>query len=132
MSGKDVPVNPSLQARQAYAPGQSPLRSARSIELHVFGEVTARLTAAATAGFPARAAALHENRRLWTRLAADVADEGNALPAALRAQIFYLAEFTDHHSRRILSGEGNIQPLIDINSAVMRGLGGQSAAAMAS
>lgn len=117
-------MNPSLQARAAYAPGQSPLRSARSAELHIFGEVTARLNAALDAGFPARAAALHDNRRLWSRLAADVADDGNGLPPALRAQIFYLAEFTEHHSRRVLQGQAGIEPLIEINTAVMRGLGG--------
>lgn len=120
-------MNPSLQARAAYAPGQSHLRSARSAELHVFGEVTARLNAAVDASFPARAAALHDNRRLWSRLAADVAEDGNGLPPELRARIFYLAEFTEHHSRLVLRGEAGLEPLIEINSAVMRGLGGAPA-----
>ncbi|MCC7320142.1 MAG: flagellar biosynthesis regulator FlaF [Rubellimicrobium sp.] len=118
-------MNPILQARQAYAPGHGLLRSARSAELQIIGEVTARLTAATRAGFPSRAAAIHDNRKLWTRLAADVADNGNGLPAALRAQIFYLAEFTEAHSRRVLRGEADLDALIEINVAVMRGLGGR-------
>ena len=126
-------MNPSLQARAAYAPGQSQLRSARSAELQVFGDVTARLNAAAHAdSFPAKVSALHDNRRLWSRLAADIADDGNGLPQELRARIFYLAEFTEFHSRRVLQGEADLQPLIEINTAMMRGLGGTPAARVAS
>ena len=53
-----------------------------------------------------------------------MADDGNGLPRTLRAQIFYLSEFTDHHSRRVLKGEAEVDALIDINLAVMRGLTG--------
>lgn len=126
---KGLTVNAIQQARQAYAPGNAHLRSARSAELQVFAEVTARLNAAAT-GIVApatTAGAIHDNRRLWTRIAADVADDGNGLPQALRAQIFFLAEFTQQHSRRVLRGEADLQALIDINTAMMRGLDGQPA-----
>lgn len=119
-------MNPAFQARQAYAPGHSPLRSARSAELDIISQITARLGAAADAPFPVLAAAIHDNRRLWSRFAAAVADDSNGLPGPLRAQIFYLAEFTELHSRRVLSGEAHVSALIDINSAVMRGLGGQA------
>ena len=70
----------------------------------------------------AMAEALHDNLRLWTLLAADVAGEENELPAQLRARIFYLAEFTRAHSAKLLSGEAERRPLIDINTAVMKGL----------
>ncbi len=121
-------MNATYLARQAYAPGQAPLRSARSAELSVFAEVTARLNAALVAGFPALVAAIHDNRRLWTRIAADVSDDGNGLDPDLRARIFWLAEFTDHHSRRVLAGEAGAEPLIEINTAMIRGLGGRAAA----
>jgi flagellar biosynthesis activator protein FlaF len=127
-------VNATQQALAAYAAGPASVRSGRSTEHQVFADVTARLSSAAAAGpgaFGRLAAALHDNRRLWTRLAADVADDGNGLPRNLRAQIFYLAEFTDHHSRRILRGEGAADALIDINLAVMRGLAGQPGTAAA-
>jgi flagellar biosynthesis activator protein FlaF len=122
-------VNVIEQARQAYAPANSPVRTDRSTELQIFSQTTSRLRLAATAqptDFARLAAALHENRRLWTLLAADVADDDNGLPAALRAQIFYLSEFTDHHSRRVLRGEADATALIDINTAVMRGLMGNA------
>jgi flagellar biosynthesis activator protein FlaF len=126
-------LNATEQARVAYGAGPASLRSGRSSEHQVFAEITARLSAAIVAGppgFSRLAAALHDNRRLWTRLAADVADEGNGLPRALRAQIYYLAEFTDHHSRRVLQGDAAADALVDINLAVMRGLAGTPAPAV--
>ena len=113
-------------ARKAYAPTQSHLRSSISIEYQAFSEIIGRLTAASngSAGsFPKLASALHDNRALWSILAADVADPENALPQQLRAQIFYLAEFTEHHSRKVLRGEATPDALIEINTAILRGLG---------
>ncbi|MBW7921853.1 MAG: flagellar biosynthesis regulator FlaF [Rubellimicrobium sp.] len=126
-------MTPFLQARQAYAAGRGSVRSARSVELEIFGSVTASLRAATIANsFPQLAAAMHDNRRLWTRLAADVADSGNALPATLRAQIFYLAEFTELHSRHVLHDDADPAILIEINTAMMRGLGDSTQARAAS
>jgi flagellar protein FlaF len=124
-------MNATELARRAYAPVQSPLRTARATEHQALAEATARLQGAADAAppdFRRLASAIHENRRLWTLLAADVAGSDNALPPALRAQLFYLAEFTAIHSRQVLKGLANVGPLIDINTAVMRGLSGQSVA----
>ncbi|MBQ1203425.1 MAG: flagellar biosynthesis regulator FlhF, partial [Loktanella sp.] len=38
---------------------------------------------------------------------------------------FYLAEFVERHSAAVLRGDAEINPLIDINSAIIRGLNGQ-------
>lgn len=121
-------MNAIDQARQAYAPTQIATRSSRAIEAQLLGQITARLRQTLSdppGGFPALVAAIDDNRRIWTSLAASVADHDNHLPAPLRAQIFYLAEFTDWHSRAILRGAANVVPLIDINTAIMRGLNGQ-------
>lgn len=120
-------MNAIQQARQAYAAPQAATRTPRQAERQVLSNITAGLNAAAAdpADFPRLVAAVSLNRRLWTRLAADVAGAGNGLPQALRAQLFYLAEFTAHHTRRVLKGEADVQPLIDVNTAVMRGLAGQ-------
>ena len=65
-----------------------------------------------------------DNARLWSTLGADVADPGNGLPQKLRAQLYYLFEFTAQHSRLVLDGSAGAEVLIDINTAVMRGLRG--------
>ncbi len=116
-------------ARSAYAGTATPIRTDRGTEYDVFARITHQMKSAAEHPdrFPALVQALHENRRLWTILAADVSGKDNALSETLRAQIFYLAEFTKHHSRKILAGEGTIDALIDINTAIMRGLRGEEA-----
>ena len=112
-------------ARTAYTSTSLPIRSQQSTEYEVFAQITRRLKDARTkgkAGFPALASALSDNRRLWTLLASDVADAENALPQGLRAQIFYLAEFTLQHSGKVLDGTADAEVLVDINTAIMRGL----------
>ena len=116
------------QARQAYAPQSSPLRTGRSVEHQLFSDVTQRLTKTfrnLLHDFPAFAEAVHANRAVWTHLASQVADDDNALSEDLRARIFYLAEFTNFHSHKVLKGEADISPLLEINTAMMRGLSAQ-------
>ena len=123
-------MNVIEQARQAYAPTQTAIRSDRSVEAQLVSRITARLRKANTgqsADFPALLSALHENNRMWITMAADVADADNALPESLRAQLFYLAEFTQHHSRRVINKEADATALIDVNTAVLRGLNSQGA-----
>ncbi|RMA44178.1 flagellar biosynthesis regulatory protein FlaF [Rhodophyticola porphyridii] len=118
-------------ARSAYAQPASPVRTDRGTEYAVFEKITARMVQAENSprGVGQKAAAIHDNRQLWALLAGDVATEGNALPPALRAQIFYLCEFTMIHSRKVLKEGASLAPLIDINTAMMRGLRGEAEAA---
>ena len=121
-------MNVIEQARQAYAPTQAAVRSERSIEAQLFSQITARLRQAKSAtpvDFNALISALHDNRRMWAAMAADVADQDNQLPKQLRAQIFYLAEFTEHHTRQVLRREADAEALIEVNTSVLRGLNGQ-------
>lgn len=118
-------MNSTHQARTAYLSAARPIRTARGTEYEAFATITARLRAAERAGndgFASLAAALHDNRRLWTILAADVAEADNGLPRQLRAQLFYLAEFTTLHTSKVLSGEATVAALVDINAAIMAGL----------
>lgn len=112
-------------ARTAYSSNAAPIRTTRGTEYNVFAQVTHRLRATAAnrkADFPGYVRALTDNRRLWTLLASDVADASNDLPKEVRAQIFYLAEFTIQHTAKILSRQADIEALIDVNTAIMRGL----------
>lgn len=116
------------RARTAYSTPGTPARTPRGIEYDLFARVTQRLKLAEARGrsdLPGLATALHDNRRLWTTLATDVAEPGNALPQSLRAQLFYLYEFTEQHSLKVLDGQAAAGVLIEINTAVMRGLRGE-------
>jgi len=118
-------MNAAALAESGYGTSRQPIQTHRSLEYDAFLKVTQDLNRTAKNrrnAFASFAEALHRNRRLWTILAGDVAEPTNALPQALRAQIFYLAEFTDQHTTKVLSNQDTIEPLIDINKAIMAGL----------
>ncbi|OYW59699.1 MAG: flagellar biosynthesis regulator FlhF [Rhodobacterales bacterium 32-66-7] len=121
----------SYQAPIAYAQRATPARSLRSIEYELFAQITQRLRTAWTAraqDFPGLVRALADNQQLWSTLAADVATPGNGLPDALRSRLFYLYEFTAHHSRLVQDEKAGIDALVDINTSIMRGLRGDGGA----
>lgn len=119
----------------AYARPSSPygtedirLRPQRSVEYEALARTTRRLASVASqreTDFPLFVAALHENVALWRLLAGFVADPGNALPEALRARLFYLFEFVEQHTAKVMDQGASLEILIEINTAVMRGLRGQ-------
>ncbi len=76
--------------------------------------------------YPAYIRALSNNLKFWTIVGADAASETSPLPAQLRAQLFYLYEFTQHHTMKIIQGDKTltVDPLVDINKNIMTGLRG--------
>ncbi len=117
-------MNTAVLAQSLYAKPTRELGTARGIEYKAFSKVTARLASwnEEKDSFASLAEALCENQLLWTVLGADVADQGNGLPNELRAQLFYLTEFTNHQTQKIMAGEGKPQILVEINTSIMRGL----------
>ena len=115
-------------AHTAYDGAITSERPARQVEYEVFARVTRQMKQAASAS-PKDASgftrAVHDNMRLWRVLSSDVAKPENALPPELRARLCYLGEFTRLHSRKALKGAADLSALIDINTAVMRGLRGE-------
>ena len=112
-------------AQNAYSSSSPHTSTPRGIEFKLFVRVTRQLASAESATknrFAELARAVYENERLWAALACDVAEEGNGLPAELRSKIFYLYEFTRHHGRKVLQGAATPEVLVEINTAVMRGL----------
>jgi len=115
-------------AQRAYTQPTTSTRTDRAIEYDLLARVTHRIKSAAEAGpkaYPRLVRALYDNRRLWTALAVDVASAENALPQELRAQIFYLAEFVQTHTGKVLARKARLAPLLEVNAAILRGLGGQ-------
>ena len=118
-------MNATSMAHRAYAPDKTSIRTLRGTEYEVIARITHRLKTAAenpVTDFAGLVAALHENRSLWTVLATDVANPENALSPELRAQIFYLAEFTNQHTSKVLASIATPAPLLEINTAILRGL----------
>ncbi|WP_168174762.1 flagellar biosynthesis regulator FlaF [Thioclava sp. DLFJ4-1] len=123
-SPEGFPVYATTLAKTAYSNPSQPMRTPRGLEFELFARITRRLKQVSSqdAPFAALAEAIFENRRLWTALAADVADPENGLPQDLCARIFFLHEFTQAHSRLVLSQDRSVDALIDVNTAIMRGL----------
>lgn len=116
----------------AYGSALSPAKDPRAAESAVLARITARIASAAAAegqGFRHLAAALNDNRRFWTAAATDLAGDGNGLPAELRARLISLAGFVSRHTSQVLAGEASAEPLVEINRAVIHGLGTPAAAA---
>ena len=122
-------MNAPAFARSAYGAQAHSIKTPRDIEHDTLARITARLRRAAEAqgpgAHPELVAALHENAQLWTVFAEDLAAPGNAYPDTLRAGLISLAGFALQHTGKVLRQQGDIAPLIDINTSVMRGLRGQ-------
>ena len=118
-------MNATSQALRGYAEHSVSTRSDRRAEYEVIARVTQELRDSALkskTNFPAFAEALHTNRRLWTTLVVDIADAKNPFPKELKGRIAYLAEFTNHQTRRILRDKASVIPLLEVNMALLRGL----------
>ena len=110
--------------KNGYASATRSAGMPRDVEYHAFSRVTGKVTRAVEndAPFPVLAEALHENVALWRALAIDIAGTENGLPDQLRAQIFYLFEFTLAQTPKVLKGTADAAALVEINVAIMNGL----------
>jgi flagellar protein FlaF len=126
-------MNAMTLAQRAYAPPSAATETPREIEHRALARVTAKLRALRDDDGPGAAArkaeALNENARLWAIFGDDCGSPTNPLPLELRRGIVKLAAFSLVHMRRVLAGEADVEPLIEVNVAVMRGLRGQASVA---
>lgn len=102
--------------------GINAVRTARDAEYDIFSRVTRMLREADTRA--EQIAATYKNNELWTLLASDLANPENALPDELKANLISLAIFSIRHGSSVMQGEALVQPLIDINMSMMKGLRG--------
>ena len=112
-------------ARGGYADPSTPAHSTRSAEYQAFAHVTKALSQAKSATeFRVVAEAVYANRKLWNILITDASGDANQLPEKLRADIVGIGLFVQRHSSQVLNNSASIEPLIDINTSIMRGLRG--------
>ncbi|MBL8546718.1 MAG: flagellar biosynthesis regulator FlaF [Hyphomonadaceae bacterium] len=97
----------------------------RDLEYRAFGQVTAGLVRVKEEKppLPVLLEVIDANRRLWNVLSADCAAPENQLPITLRGQIISLAMWVARYSSEVLREGADVEPLIDINRAMMEGLG---------
>ena len=109
---------------KAYQKAQAAGENPRSTEYRLFGQVTGALMDASTKGAKGKPLvdAIDWNRRLWSTLAVDCMDEGNALPVPLKAQIISLSIWVTKYSTEVMQQGAPLDPLIDVNRNMMQGL----------
>lgn len=103
----------------------------RDVEYRLLAQVTSALMKAkelqeGSGRDPRRMAqvmdALNWNNQVWDAFVEDVGTEGNMLPRELRAAIVSLGIWVTRETGMIAAGEGDIDALIAVNKAIMRGL----------
>lgn len=115
---------------QAYQKAQRQSESPRDAEYRLFGQVTHALIEAdkVRSDFKKLVDALDWNRRLWSTLAVDCSTSANQLPPNVRAQIISLSIWVSRFSSEVAKSRGSLEPLIDVNRAIMQGLASRPAA----
>jgi flagellar protein FlaF len=117
---KEPPLSLAAYQRIAHI-AETPRRT----EQRLFADITGALGTAWESGRRGSALMpeLHRNRELWSALSADCGTPGNGLPEGLRASIISLALWVDRFTSEVVAGRETIEPLVDVNRAVMEGLG---------
>ncbi|MEM9724448.1 MAG: flagellar biosynthesis regulator FlaF [Pseudomonadota bacterium] len=117
-------------AARAYGQNARSVGTPRNVEYQAFQRVTAMLQAAARGDYAEadRLSAILKNNQLWATLSADLLSDGNALPLELRAELVSLAEFARKTGLAAMAGRAGLDELIEINTAIMRGLRGDASA----
>lgn len=117
-------------AFKAYGEVKQRTAGEKEIEFALFRQITDALTQVSeTEDVPPTewADAIHRNQQLWTTIAIDLLQPGNALPDEMKRSLLYLAEFVRQTSMKIMAGEGDIADLIEVNQSIMTGLAGAAA-----
>ncbi|MGB3454754.1 MAG: flagellar biosynthesis regulator FlaF [Litorimonas sp.] len=124
----------ALSAHAAYGTAGRDMGSDSDIEIQVFRTAISKLRPLTGPDFkltPDAARTLSENLKLWDILTADIASPDNTLADALAAQLISLGLFVRNHTLALYRGEGSADVLVDINTAVLKGLMGQPGTATA-
>lgn len=105
--------------------GSADIRTDRDIEYAVFTKATFSLRRAEMSSKSSdRVEGLTLNNALWTTLTADLAHEENKLPQELRATLLSLGLYSIRYGQKSIQNKDSLQPLIDINQRMMKGLRG--------
>ena len=115
----------SHDALRTYGAFKREISSERDIEIQLFSSITSRLKKMQEGQSYItgdHAQALTDNVKLWTLLMLDLLSPSNPYPVDLKSSLISLAEFTRSHTQKIYQKEGDVDVLVDINTAILNGL----------
>ena len=99
--------------------------SDKNIEFALFQQITHALQGVAEADRPEPsqwADAIDRNLQLWTILTVDLLSPQNTLPNEIKTGLLNLASFVRRQSQQVLSGNGSLEDLIEVNQTIMGGM----------
>lgn len=111
---------------KSYQNTQRITEDSRQTEYRLFGQVTGALIDAQKPSTSSGALmeVIDWNRKVWQMLAIDCADENNALPKDLRANIVSISFWVTKYSTKVMRERAPLDPLISVNRTIMEGLRG--------
>lgn len=123
----------SRSAISTYQSVQKETMGGRDLEAHVLFKAMAKLQECQNTweepGLTIRLdEALRYNQRLWTFFQAELTDENNSLPVALKQDLLNLAKFVDRHTFGVMANPASskLDVLININRNIAEGLSGNA------
>lgn len=116
-------------AFKAYGKVEHRTAGDRNIEHALFRQITEQMLAVKHAADPTPtevADAINRNLQMWTTLATDLMSEENGHSNELKGMLLGINAFVRRTSMQLLSGEGDLADLIEVNQIIMQGLQGAS------
>lgn len=109
----------------AYRKARAITERPRAVEQRLMTEITQEMIGTRLAGFRGSQLmpALHRNREVWSAFSAVCSAQGNLLPPDLRARMISLSIWVDRYTSDVIAGRDSIDDLIDVNLAIIEGLG---------
>lgn len=117
-------------AFKAYGEVEHRTAGEKNIEYALFKQITEQMETVHRAEDPTPvewADAINRNLQMWTILATDLMSEENGHSTELKGMLLRINEFVRRTSMHLLSGEGDIADLIEVNQTIMQGLQGAPA-----
>jgi flagellar protein FlaF len=118
----------AFNARSVYGNTGRAIGSDRDVEVKVFQTAISNLKPFTGPDFKLNSEAAHalsENLRLWDILTVDLINPDNDIADGLSNQLIELGRFVRAHTHALYNGRGSVDVLVDINTAILKGLLGQ-------
>lgn len=113
-----------MRGYAAYAKVQNTTESPRRVEHRLLSQVNATLREVASRpdDLPKLYDALIWNKKVWDAFMLDLTDENNRLPGETKQILIRLSAWVTKHTFAVMDRDARIEPLIEVNDAILEGL----------